>query len=80
MDKFVESKWFVRIVAFLMAFLLYATLNFDKFELAQRVDNSGQETSEVLTNVPVQAYYDTENLYVSGLPEQVRVNCRDQRV
>ncbi len=73
MDKFIESKWFVRVVAFLLAFLLYATLNFDDFELAQRVDNSGQETSEVLTNVPVQAYYDTENLYVSGLPEQVRV-------
>jgi YbbR domain-containing protein len=73
MDKFVESKWFVRVVAFLLAFLLYITLNFDDFELAQRVDDSGQDTSEILTNVPVQAYYDTENLYVSGLPEQVRV-------
>ncbi|OLN21380.1 hypothetical protein BTO30_15225 [Domibacillus antri] len=73
MDKFIESKWFARVVAFLLAFLLYVSLNFDDFELAQRVDDSGQDTSEVLTNVPVQAYYDTENLYVSGLPKQVRV-------
>ncbi|OKL35738.1 CdaR family protein [Domibacillus mangrovi] len=73
MDKFIESKWFVRVVALLLAFLLYVSLNFDDFELAQRIDNSGQETSEVLTNVPVQAYYDTENLYISGLPKQVRV-------
>lgn len=73
MDKFVESKWFVRIVAFLLAFLLYVTVNFEDFKLAQRVDDSGQGTSEVLTDVAVQAYYDKENLYVSGLPEKVRV-------
>ncbi|OMP68461.1 CdaR family protein [Domibacillus epiphyticus] len=73
MDKFSESKWFVRVIAFLLAFLLYVMVNFDELELAQRVDNSGQGTSDELTNIPVQAYYDTENLYVSGLPDQVQV-------
>jgi YbbR domain-containing protein len=72
-DNFVESKWFVRIVAFLLAFLLYMTVNFADFEAVQQAGDSGLDTTEVLTNVPVKTYYDTENLYVSGIPEQVRV-------
>lgn len=73
MDRFVESKWFVRVVAFLLAFLLYMTVNFGDFEAVQQAGDSGLATTEVLTNVPVKTYYDTENLYVSGVPDQVRV-------
>ncbi|SIR38772.1 YbbR-like domain-containing protein, partial [Domibacillus enclensis] len=73
MDSFVESKWFVRIVAFLLAFLLYMTVNFGDFEAVQQAGDSALDTTEVLTNVPLKTYYDTENLYVSGVPEQVRV-------
>lgn len=73
MDRFVESKWFVRIVAFFLAFLLYMTVNFGDFEAVQQAGESALNTTEVLTNVPVKTYYDTENLYVSGIPEQVRV-------
>ncbi|WP_052712224.1 CdaR family protein [Domibacillus indicus] len=69
MDSFIENKWFTRIVAFLLAFLLYMTVNFSDFEAVQPAGDS----TEILTNVPVKAYYDTENLYVSGVPEQVRV-------
>lgn len=73
MDSFVESKWFVRIVAFLLAFLLYMTVNFGDFEAVQQAGDSALDTTETLTNVPLKTYYDTENLYVSGVPEQVRV-------
>lgn len=73
MDSFVESKWFVRIVAFLLAFLLYMTVNFGDFEAVQQAGDSALDTTEILTNVPLKTYYDTENLYVSGVPEQVRV-------
>lgn len=73
MDSFVESKWFVRIVAFLLAFLLYMTVNFGDFEAVQQAGDSALDTTEVLTNVPLKTYYDTENLYVSGVPEQVRI-------
>ncbi|WP_050183163.1 CdaR family protein [Domibacillus robiginosus] len=73
MDNFVESKWFVRIVAFLLAFLLYMTVNFGDFQAVKQAGNGALETTEVLTNVPLKTYYDTENLYVSGVPEQVRV-------
>ncbi|MCM3789674.1 CdaR family protein [Domibacillus indicus] len=73
MDNFVESKWFVRIVAFLLAFLLYMTVNFGDFESVKQAGSGALDTTEVLTNVPLKTYYDTENLYVSGVPEQVRV-------
>lgn len=73
MDSFVESKWFVRIVAFLLAFLLYMTVNFGDFEAVQQAGDSALDTTETLTNVPLKTYYDTENLYVSGVPEQVRI-------
>jgi YbbR domain-containing protein len=59
--------------AFLLAFLLYMTVNFGDFEAVQQAGEGALNSTEVLTNVPVKTYYDTENLYVSGVPEQVRV-------
>lgn len=79
MDNFIESKWFVRVVALLLAFLLFTTVNFSDFEAVQQAGDSALESTEVLTNVPVKAYYDTENLYVSGIPEQVRVEISGPR-
>ncbi|MFK2827069.1 CdaR family protein [Bacillus sp. B190/17] len=76
MDKFVESSWFVRIVALFLAVLLYISVNFDDFKLIQKADNSSQENSEVITDIPVQAYYDTENLFVSGMPDKVKVEVK----
>ncbi|WP_100332848.1 CdaR family protein [Bacillus xiapuensis] len=73
MDKFVDSPWFMRAIAFLLAVLLYTSVNFDDFELDQKADNSSRENSEILTGVPVQAYFDSENLFVSGLPKKVQV-------
>lgn len=73
MDKFVESSWFVRIVALLLTILLYITVNFNDFQLIEKADKSSQENSEIITDVPVQAYYDTENLFVSGIPDKVKV-------
>ncbi|KKB39889.1 CdaR family protein [Bacillus thermotolerans] len=73
MDKFVDSAWFVRIVALLLALLLYISVNFADLQLNKKASESAQENSEVITDVPVQAYYDTENLFVSGLPETVEV-------
>ncbi|WP_191992049.1 CdaR family protein [Bacillus aerolatus] len=73
MDKFVESSWFVRIVALLLAVLVYTSVNFSDFQLNKKADNSAQENSEIITDVPIQAYYDTENLFVSGVPDKVKV-------
>ncbi|WP_049659421.1 CdaR family protein [Bacillus sp. FJAT-27231] len=76
MDKFVESSWFVRIVALLLTILLYISVNFGDFQLTQKADDSAQTNSEVITDVPVQAYYDTENLFVSGIPDKVKVELK----
>lgn len=73
MDKFVESPWFIRVVALLLTVLLYISVNFSDFQLNQKADDSSQSNSEMITDVPVQAYYDTENLFVSGIPDKVKV-------
>ncbi|MBM7649510.1 YbbR domain-containing protein [Bacillus ectoiniformans] len=73
MDKFMESPWFMRVVALMLAALLYTSVNFSDFELSKKADNSSQDNTEVISDVPVQVYYDNENLFVSGVPATVDV-------
>lgn len=75
MDKFMESKWFMRIVGLLLALVLYASVNFDDLtdkDHKNSSDNS-QNVVETIEDVPVEAFYDAENLFVSGLPSTVDV-------
>lgn len=70
MDKLFDSHWALRVVALILAILL--------FFYAKAQIESGQSTSinpemDIITNVPLEAYYDSENLIVSGLPETVDV-------
>ncbi|OZI11267.1 hypothetical protein CEW92_12490 [Bacillaceae bacterium SAS-127] len=73
MDNFIDSPWFMRVVAFLLAILLYTSVNFEDFELKKKVDESAQGSTETITDIPVQAYYDNENLFVSGIPKAIQV-------
>lgn len=71
MDKFFDNIWVLRATAFVLAILLFFYV---KAEL-----NGGKETTtanqhvDIITDVPLEAYYDSENLIVTGLPETVDV-------
>ncbi|MDS9472050.1 YbbR-like domain-containing protein [Sporosarcina pasteurii] len=70
MDRLLDSPWFLRFTALFLAILLFYTVKADegKFE-----NNSSSEDMEVIRDVPVEVYYDNENLIVTGVPETVNV-------
>ncbi|WP_421382721.1 YbbR-like domain-containing protein [Bacillus salacetis] len=73
MDKFIENRWFMRIVGLLLAFVLYASVNFDEMAVQRSESSNPQENTETIENVPVEVFYDSENLFVSGVPATVDV-------
>ncbi|MEK4231089.1 CdaR family protein [Solibacillus sp. FSL H8-0538] len=70
MDKLFDSYWVLRITALVLSVLL--------FFYVQSENNTGKDTpssteTDIITNVPLEVYYDDENLLVTGLPETVDV-------
>ncbi|SOC24676.1 YbbR domain-containing protein [Ureibacillus xyleni] len=71
MDKLFDSYWVLRVTALILAVLLF-------FYVKAQMDTSEQATSansqmDIITAVPLEVYYDSENLIVSGLPKTVDV-------
>ncbi|MDQ6595493.1 YbbR-like domain-containing protein [Bacillus salipaludis] len=77
MDKLMDNRWFIKILALVLAVLLYSsvphTTNSTKFT---GVNVPGEQTTETLNDVPVKVYYDTENLVVSGIPNKVKLTLK----
>ncbi|MCJ1909809.1 CdaR family protein [Planococcus ruber] len=68
MDKMMDNPWFLRIMALLLAFLLFFTVKSGD----EAVDSAGSGTvTEELKDVALEVFYDDTNLMVSGLPETV---------
>ncbi|MBS4201648.1 YbbR-like domain-containing protein [Bacillus sp. FJAT-49732] len=81
MDKFMENPWFVRIISMLLAILLFVTAN-DYFGGTKPGTNPNEmenANADTITNVPVEVYYDSENLVVTGIPQTVDVKIEGQR-
>lgn len=70
-DKLMESKWFVRVLALLVALLLYTTAYID--EKGDRPAAANNDSTAVIEDVPVQLYYDEENYVVTSSPQTVTV-------
>lgn len=70
MDKLFDSYWVLRVTALVLAFLLF-------FYVKALTDDAESTSSnaqmDIITDVPLEVYYDTDNLIVSGLPETVDV-------
>ena len=78
MDKFMSSTWFVRGASFAIAVLLFISVNFE-FKSDKKVleiSTSPEINTVTIENVPVEVYYDTENLVVSGIPDSVDVTLK----
>ncbi len=70
MDKMLDSPWFLRFTALFLAILLFYNV---QVELGKSTISSGRDEVEVIRNVPVEVYYDNENLIVTGVPEMVDI-------
>ncbi|WP_043934381.1 CdaR family protein [Bacillus sp. EB01] len=73
MDRLLDNSWFVKVVALLLAFLLYSSVPEKAGNQLKEIYVPGDETTETIEDVPLNAYYDTKNLIVTGLPETVNV-------
>ena len=78
MDKFMSSTWFVRGASFAIAILLFISVNFEfkSDKKVLEVSTLPEINSETIENVPVEVYYDTENLVVNGIPDSVDVTLK----
>ena len=72
LDNLMESKWFVRCLALILAMLLYTTAYLDQQGNLPGAATSNNH-SELIENVPVLLYYDEENFVVAGAPQTVNV-------
>ena len=73
MDKLLKSNWFVVLISFLLALMLYTTVAVPKNMQNADSNTRSQVGQEQIENVEVQAYYDEEKYVVSGIPETVDV-------
>lgn len=71
MDKMMDNPWFLRIISLLLAVLLFISV---KNELEGNQNNTAGMTVESIPNVPMQVYYDDDNLVVTGAPQTVTLN------
>jgi len=67
-----DNPWFIKIMAILLAVLLYSVVP-NSSSKTNEINVPGENTTEILVDIPVKAYYDTENLVVSGIPDSVDV-------
>lgn len=75
-DKLLNSRWFVKIIAFLLAFMLHTVVNMDTTTSPPQSPSilpSATEDYEALSNVPLVAYYDQEKYSITNLPQEVTV-------
>lgn len=70
MDKIFDSSWMLRLTALFLAVALFLYI---QTEEKRETDSGTSNETDVITNVPLEVYYDSDNLFVTGLPETVDV-------
>lgn len=74
LNKIWESKWFYRLLAALLAVLLFAYVNADGLNPSQRAsETTSAATTERTLKVPLQLKADTDKYFITGYPEKVSV-------
>jgi YbbR domain-containing protein len=70
-----DNPWFIKILALLLAVLLYSSIPQTGKKLTD-VNVPGEQSTETIEDFPVKAYYDTENLVVTGIPDTVDITIK----
>ncbi|REB07875.1 hypothetical protein DVB69_07765 [Sporosarcina sp. BI001-red] len=73
MDKFMDSPWFLRLTALALALFLFFSVRADQEKSS--LANAG-DSMDIIGDVPVEVYYDNENLVVTGVPETVNMTIK----
>ncbi|MCM3768103.1 YbbR-like domain-containing protein [Neobacillus niacini] len=75
MDKWMDNPWFIKILALVLAVLLYSSITLPGEKATDEYVPGGNAT-ETIKNIPVKVYYDTKNLVVSGVPDTVDITLK----
>lgn len=70
MDKLFDSPWMLRLTALFLAAALFLYIQTEDNRAA---DSGLSNETDVITNVPLEVYYDSDNFFVTGIPETVDV-------
>ncbi|MBT2693540.1 CdaR family protein [Bacillus sp. ISL-55] len=76
MDKWMDNPWFIKVVALVLAVLLFGSVPKNDPDKPGDVYVPSDEKVETVENVPVKRVYDTDTLVVSGVPETVTVTLQ----
>lgn len=76
MDRLMDNPWFIKIVALVLAILLFGSVPKNDPDKPGDVNVPSDEKVETIEEVPVKTYYDTDTLVVSGVPETVTITLQ----
>ncbi|MEK3979685.1 CdaR family protein [Psychrobacillus sp. FSL K6-2836] len=71
MDKMMNNPWFLRIIALVLAIALFISV---KSDIERDNTNRSSNDVDVIRDIPLEVYYDDDNLVVTGPPKTVNVN------
>lgn len=67
MDKLMDSPWFLRFTALFLAIILFFSVK------AGEEKSAVGSAQDMIRDIPVDVFYDNENLVVTGVPEKVNM-------
>ena len=76
MDKLYNNPWFVKAIAFFIAVMLFAIVNFDNAGNQPGALPTITNGSYTLEEVPLNVYYNEEEYAITDMVEHVQVNLR----
>lgn len=71
-----DNPWFTKIVAVFFSILLFSFVNYEnqsRIRSTNPTDGASITSTEVITNVPIDARIDQEQYFISGLPDSATV-------
>lgn len=71
MDKLMDRPWFLRITALALAIILFFSV---QAEDEKKTGSPIGDSQDVLRDVPVEVFFDNENLVVTGVPKTVNMS------
>src|SRR5699024_686287 len=76
MDKWIKSKWFVRVISLAFAILLYVTVSIEgnRTQSDSRCIQTTSDDIETINDDPDDIRIDDERFVMSGVPEYVSVS------
>ena len=71
MDKLMDRPWFLRVTALALAIILFFSV---QAEDNKTTNSTIGDTKDVLSDIPLEVFFDNENLVVTGVPNTVNVS------